>query len=90
MCLHYLRMMTIRKAEMEFFDFTAHEKINGISFEGDFAEDFGHENIQILASTYQRYETTEENRFYKALHELERLQRMRQGERLEAPQATES
>jgi len=35
--------------------------------------------------TLQRYESTLINRFFRTLHELERLQRMRQGERLPAP-----
>jgi hypothetical protein len=35
--------------------------------------------------TLQRYESTFINRFFRTLHELERLQRMRQGERLPAP-----
>jgi hypothetical protein len=35
--------------------------------------------------TLQRYESTFANRFFRILHELERLQRMRQGERLPAP-----
>lgn len=32
-----------------------------------------------------RYETTIENRLYKTLHELERIQRMRRGEIIAAP-----
>jgi hypothetical protein len=35
--------------------------------------------------TLQRYESTFANRLFRTLHELERLQRMRQGERLPAP-----
>jgi hypothetical protein len=37
--------------------------------------------------TFQRYESTSANRFFRILHELERWQRMRQGERLPAPVA---
>lgn len=39
--------------------------------------------------TLQRYESTVANRFFRQLHELERLQRMRQGERLPAPVAVD-
>ena len=35
--------------------------------------------------TFQRYETALENKLFRVMHELERLQRMRQGERLPAP-----
>jgi len=90
MCLHYLRMMTIRKAEIDFFDLVAEKQINGISFVGEYAGDFGYKNIKTLSDIYQRYETSTENRFYKALHELERLQRMRKGEKLKAPEVIEA
>jgi hypothetical protein len=39
--------------------------------------------------TLQRYESTIANRFFRQLHELERLQRMRQGEHLPAPVAVD-
>jgi len=39
--------------------------------------------------TFQRYESTSANRFFRILHELERLQRMRQGECLPAPVAVD-
>jgi hypothetical protein len=35
--------------------------------------------------TFQRYESTSANRFFRILHELERWQRMRSGERVPAP-----
>ncbi len=43
------------------------------------------EDVEHLGNTYLRYETGIENRLYKAMHELERLQRMRQGEHVYAP-----
>jgi hypothetical protein len=39
--------------------------------------------------TLQRYESTFANRLFRTLHELERVQRMRQGERLPAPIAVD-
>ncbi|MGA9543648.1 MAG: hypothetical protein WBQ85_08765 [Candidatus Sulfotelmatobacter sp.] len=39
--------------------------------------------------TFQRYESTFANRFFRIIHELERLQRMRQGERLPVPVAVD-
>ena len=44
-----------------------------------------HEDIERLTSVYLRYQTTIENRLYKAMHELERLQRMRKGEEVASP-----
>lgn len=39
-----------------------------------------------LASVFQRYETAIENKFYRAINQLERLQRARQGEFVPPPQ----
>ncbi len=44
-----------------------------------------HEDVEHLSSVYLRYQTTIENRLYKAMHELERLQRMRKGETVPSP-----
>jgi hypothetical protein len=43
------------------------------------------ENVQRLVSVFQRYETMIALRLFRTLHELERRQRIRQGERLPAP-----
>lgn len=45
----------------------------------------GFEGAQRLVSAYQRYESGFVNRILRFLHELERLQRIRNGERLPAP-----
>jgi hypothetical protein len=42
-------------------------------------------SVSELGRTFARYDTLFENRIYKALHELERLQRMRAGEAIPAP-----
>lgn len=41
--------------------------------------------MDALDQKYQRYETTVENRLYRTLHELERLQRLRAGDLVPAP-----
>jgi hypothetical protein len=41
--------------------------------------------IQILGDKLQRYETGLENKFYRAMLQLERLQRMRRGDHVPAP-----
>src|SRR4029077_17726767 len=45
--------------------------------------------VKLLVTTFQRYETAIANRLFRTLHELERLQRMRLGERLPAPVAVD-
>jgi hypothetical protein len=40
-----------------------------------------------LVAGFQRYETAIENKLYRAINQLERLQRMRRGEYVPAPQA---
>jgi hypothetical protein len=44
-------------------------------------------SVQQLVTIFQRYESYFANRLFRTLHELERLQRIRQGERLPAPAA---
>jgi hypothetical protein len=46
-------------------------------------------SAQYLVGTYQRYESFFANRWFRTLHELERVQRMRQGECLPAPTAVD-
>jgi hypothetical protein len=46
-------------------------------------------DVQILFTLYQRYATAIEQEIYRALHELERVQRMRRGEHLPAPSAVD-
>jgi hypothetical protein len=48
----------------------------------------GFKSVQHLV-TLQRYESTFSNRVVRSVHELERLQRMRQGEHLPAPAAVD-
>jgi hypothetical protein len=45
--------------------------------------------IEILVEKCQRYETAIENKFYRALNQLERLQRMRRGDSIAAPAAVD-
>ncbi len=43
------------------------------------------EDVKRLTDIYLRYEVTLENRMYRAIHELQRLQAMRRGERVAPP-----
>ncbi|MDQ3098303.1 MAG: hypothetical protein M3Q44_00995 [bacterium] len=47
------------------------------------------EHIVKVTNIYSRYETTIQSKMYKALHELERLQRMRKGDNVTAPVAVD-
>jgi hypothetical protein len=44
---------------------------------------------EALVNKFQRYESAIENKFYRALNQLERLQRMRKGEHVAAPVAVD-
>jgi hypothetical protein len=48
-----------------------------------------YEGVQRLVSTFQRYETAIDLKLFRTLHELERTQRMRVGEKLPAPVAVD-
>ena len=41
--------------------------------------------VEHLVGRFQRYETAIENKLYRAMNQLERLQRLRLGEKLPAP-----
>ena len=45
----------------------------------------GTETVATLANLFSRYETAIENRLYRAMNQLERLQRLRRGDRVAAP-----
>lgn len=47
------------------------------------------EDMEHMANSFGRYETSVENKLYKALHELERIQRLRNGDNIQAPAAVE-
>lgn len=42
-------------------------------------------SVEALAGTFQRYESSMEGKLYRAMNQLERLQRMRLGEHISAP-----
>jgi hypothetical protein len=47
------------------------------------------EDVDSLTSKFQRYETAVENKLYRSIHELERMQRLRRGENLPAPNSVD-
>lgn len=64
-------------------------KLQGAMLDPGIPASLGARNVQHLVVFFQRYESSFANRLFRTLHELERLQRMRQGERLPAPTAVD-
>lgn len=92
----YIKLFRIAKAENEFIQSALNPTID---MEDELEESFIRQkgytptikvaSVDKLQNTYGRYETTIENRLYKAMHELERIQRMRKGEKISAPLAVD-
>ena len=85
-----LMLYRAAKAEREFMltrlKPPRYERIDFINYdEESYKPVIKHEDIEHLTGIYLRYQTTIENRLYKAMHELERLQRMRKGEQVPSP-----
>jgi len=99
--INYLKLFRIQKAEVEFIKSKLKPRITKFeggnvmplqSYKGtEIVVDEGYipkiteENVQKLMNTYGRYETTIENRLFRAIHELERTQRLRKGEKVPPP-----
>lgn len=89
-----LMLARARKAEWEFMRTRLNPPISDRFGLIDYDEDsyrptMKQEDVTYLVTVYLRYQTTIENRIYKAMHELERLQRMRKGEDIPSPLAVE-
>lgn len=91
--LSYLKLSRAQKAETEFMKSkldpridTTLENINfGDVIHEGYVPKINVDNVQKLMEIYGRYETTLENRLFRAVHELERAQRIRKGEKILAP-----
>lgn len=92
--LCYLRLQRVGKAEAEFMQMKLDPRImrpmmallelDEVVSEG-YKPTLLPDDVEHLGKTYLRYEVAIENRMYKAMHELERLQRIRGGENVHAP-----
>lgn len=96
--VNYLKLFRVQKSETEYlksqFNPRIVENFDDINFhpkviKKGYIPVMRQEYIETLAGTYSRYETTIENRLFRALHELERMQRTRRGEKLLAPIAVD-
>lgn len=45
------------------------------------------EGVETLVRTFQRYESADENKLYRAMNQVEQIRRIRQGEQVPAPAA---
>lgn len=87
--INYLKLFRLQKAETEFInsqlnpkvikEFLDLDNLGEVLNEG-YTPKIGSESVEKLAEIYARYETTIENRLFRAIHELERAQKLRKGE----------
>ncbi len=97
----YIRLFRVAKAEKEYFK-TIYDPPHIINSRWEYpglpdpdAQLVGYtpriseEHIVKVTNIYSRYETTIQGKMYRALHELERLQRMRKGDKITAPVAVD-
>ncbi len=96
--VYYVRLYRVAKAENEYMqsilnprEVNVTDLIPPISFtettvinEG-YTPTVNHEVVDKLSSTFLRYEVALENRMYKAIHELQRMQSVRNGENVPPP-----
>lgn len=86
--LCYIKLFRVQKAETEFMkaQLNPHIEVEKLTWNTTEVTNEGYtpivgvEGVERLLATYSRYETTIENRLFRALHELERAQKLRRGE----------
>ncbi len=100
-CVSYIKLYRVAKAEKEYFKAIYDPPhVVGSRWEWQGLPDpdakmvgyiprITDDNITKITNIYSRYETTIQSKMYKALHELERLQRMRKGDKVAAPVAVD-
>ncbi|NQY74198.1 MAG: hypothetical protein HRT90_05480 [Candidatus Margulisbacteria bacterium] len=74
--IHYLKLFRLSKAEGEHIRFSLKEKVLDFSdsmFDDEDKMSLSNNQFETLLNLYQRYETTTENRLYRALKELKEL-----------------
>lgn len=96
--INYLKLFRVQKAETEYMKSILHPRVTMSDF-GDSLRELTSDQlvskgytpkitdgvVEKLSDIYGRYETTIENRLFRALHELERAQRLRRGEKVTQP-----
>ena len=92
--MYCLMLFRAAKAEREFMlsrlSPPISDRLGDFDYDGEsYRPTIKTEDIDHLGSTYLRYQTPIENRLYRALHELERMQRRRRGEDVASPVAVD-
>jgi hypothetical protein len=99
--LYYLKLLRIQKAETEYIksqlDPRKIQSVGGININLDdvigkkiitnegYVAQITEYDIEQLTNIYCRYETNIENKLLRVIHELERFQRIRKGEKVQSP-----
>jgi hypothetical protein len=96
---HVIRLQRTQRLEAEYITGEIHPPVKGTSLENILLEPriidegwpaaVGAVSAINLVSGFQRYETALENKLYRAINQLERLQRTRRGEFVPAPQTVD-
>lgn len=93
---HMIRLRRAERLEAEYITGEIHPPVKGpaldnlmepVVIERGVPAAIGALSAINLVAGFQRYETAIENKLYRAINQLERLQRMRRGECVPAPQA---
>ncbi len=98
--LYMVRLRRTARLEAEFIRSVLHPPVYGASpldlptFEAPMIDpglppSMGGKAVEELNRSYLRYESANENKLYRALNQLERIRRIRQGEHLPAPVAVD-
>lgn len=97
----YLRLFRVAKAEKEFMQSKLHPRITdnplddflksqqGKVVEEGYVPKIENDDIRTLENIYLRYETTIERSLYRAIHELQRIQAARLGQKTPLPLAVD-
>lgn len=90
--LCYIKLARLQKAETEYVKERLNPRHVGLDLEfmtqtneNGYEAKLSDSAIEKLYNIYSRYETTIENRLFRSIHELERIQRLRQGEPILPP-----
>lgn len=93
---HVIRLKRTGRLEAEYITGEIHPPVRGPRLDEIFGPEIIDSGVPAalgalsavnLVAGFQRYETAIENKLYRAINQLERLQRMRRGEYVPAPQA---
>ncbi len=97
--IYYLKLYRVGKAENEYMRAILNPRVTKVEDEMEmylstskvvvvnegYVPKIDSDDVEKLSDVYARYETAIENRLYKALHELQRLQASRNGENVPPP-----